>query len=282
MTRTMSLAGTTLELVERGRGRPLLFLHPGEGLAPEKPWLELLSRGYRVIAPWHPGYGNSPLIDGSGFVDDLAYLYLDLAADLKLENAVLVGACFGGWIAAEMMVRSTARFSHLVLVDPLGIKISGREERDIADMHALPRAEYLKLAWADPAKGDVDFTKLPESELTAIVRGREAFALYGWKPYMHNPRLKRWLHRIDLPTLAAVGRGGPHRHAGLWRRLASSDTRSPARDHSAGRPLPSLGTARSVRRAPFGLCRPKRLEGETSCASGISRKWPTTRRGRRG
>jgi hypothetical protein len=109
--------------------------------------------------------------------------------------------CFGGWVAAEMMVRSTARFSRLVLVDPLGIKISGREERDIADMHALPRAEYLKLAWADPAKGDLDFTNLPESELAGIVRGREAFALYGWKPYMHNPRLKRWLHRIDLPTL---------------------------------------------------------------------------------
>jgi len=205
MTRTMSLAGTTLELVERGQGRPLLFLHPGKGLAQEKPWLELLSRRYRVIAPSHPGYGNSPLIDGSGSVDDVAYLYLDLAAELRLQNAVLVGTCFGGWIAAEMMVRSTARFSHLVLVDPLGIKIGGREERDIADMHALTRAEYLKLAWADPAKGDVDFTKLPESDLGAIVRGREAFALYGWKPYMHNPRLKRWLHRIDLPTLLLWG-----------------------------------------------------------------------------
>ena len=138
-------------------------------------------------------------------VDDLAYLYLDLASDLGLQDAVLVGACFGGWIAVEMMVRSTARFSNLVLVDPLGIKISGREERDIADMHGLPRAEYLRLAWADPAKADVDFTKLPESELAAIVRGREAFALYGWKPYMHNPRLKRWLHRIDIPTLLLWG-----------------------------------------------------------------------------
>jgi len=205
MTKTISLAGTTLELVERGRGRPLLFLHPGEGLAPERSWLELLSRRFRVIAPWHPGYGNSPLIDGSGSVDDLAYLYLDLAAELRLENAVLTGACFGGWIAAEMMVRSTARFSHLVLVDPFGIKIRGREERDIADMHGLSREEFLRLAWADPAKGQVDFTKLPESELVAIVRGREAFALYGWKPYMHNPRLKRWLHRIDIPTLLLWG-----------------------------------------------------------------------------
>src|SRR5205807_1435849 len=150
MTNTVSIAGTTLELVDRGLGRPLLFLHAGEGLAPERPWLELLSRRYRVIAPWHPGYSNSPLIDGGGSVDDLAYLYLDLAVQLGLDDAVLVGACFGGWVAAEMMVRSTARFSHLVLVDPLGIKIGGREERDIADMHGLPRAEYLELAWADP------------------------------------------------------------------------------------------------------------------------------------
>jgi pimeloyl-ACP methyl ester carboxylesterase len=37
------------------------------------------------------------------------------------------------------------------------------------------------------------------------VRGREAFALYGWKPYMHNPRLKRWLHRIDRPSLLLWG-----------------------------------------------------------------------------
>jgi pimeloyl-ACP methyl ester carboxylesterase len=204
-TRTLSIAGASLELVERGQGRPLLFLHAGEGLMPERSWLDLLSRKYRVIAPCHPGWGNSPLIDGSGSVDDLAYLYLDLADQLGLENAALVGACFGGWIAAEIMVRSTGHFSRLVLVDPLGVKFVGREERDIADMHALPYAEYLKLAWADPVKGEVDFTALPESELAAIVRGREAFALYGWKPYMHNPRLKRWLHRIDRPTLLLWG-----------------------------------------------------------------------------
>ena len=158
-----------------------------------------------MIAPFHPGYGNSPLIDGAGSVDDLAYLYLDLARLLDLEDAVLVGACFGGWVAAEMMIRSTARFSRLVLADPLGIKVSGREQRDIADMHALSQAEYLKLAWADPAKGIVDYTILPESEIAAVARGREAFALYGWKPYMHNPRLKRWLHRIDRPTLLLWG-----------------------------------------------------------------------------
>ena len=118
---------------------------------------------------------------------------------------MLVGADLGGWIAAEMMVRSTARFSCLVLVAPLGIKLSGRDERDIADVHGIERAEYLRRAWADPLKGEVDYTALPDNELAAIVRGREAFALYGWKPYMHNPRLRRWLHRIDRPALLLWG-----------------------------------------------------------------------------
>ena len=206
MTRTISLAGTSVEVVERGKGRSLLFLHPGEGLAPERPWLDLLAERYRVIAPWHPGYGNSPLIDNAaGGVGDLAYLYLDLAAELGLEDAILVGSCLGGWVAAEMMVRSTARFCRLALVAPLGIKLRGRDDRDIADIHAMAQEEYLRSAWADPAKGEIDFTVLPDSELAAVVRGREAFALYGWKPYMHNPNLKRWLHRVDLPTLLLWG-----------------------------------------------------------------------------
>src|SRR6202790_2108851 len=111
MVKPISIARTSLALIERGQGAPVLFRHPAEGLAPERPWLDLLARHYRVIAPWHPGYGNSPLIDGAGSVDDLAYLYLDLAAELGLDDAVLVGACLGGWVAAEMMVRATARLS---------------------------------------------------------------------------------------------------------------------------------------------------------------------------
>jgi pimeloyl-ACP methyl ester carboxylesterase len=202
---TLSVAGVTLDIVERGSGRPLLFLHAGDGLAPERPWLDLLSQHHRVIAPWHPGYGRSELPGWMSSVDDLAYLYLDLAAQLDLTDAVLVGACFGGWIATEMAVRDTRRFSRIALVAPLGIKNGGLHDRDIADMHGLPRADYMKLAWVDPTLGVVDFTALPETEIAAIVRGREAFTLFGWKPYMHNPRLKRWLHRIDLPTLLLWG-----------------------------------------------------------------------------
>ena len=200
MSEMLTVSGVSLEVEERGAGRPLLFLHAGEGMAPERPWLDLLAMHFRVIAPWHPGFGRSALPDWIGSVDDLAYLYLDLARTLGLRDAVLVGACFGGWIAAEMAVRDTRAFRQLVLVDPVGIKVGSVTERDIADVHATGRAEVMRLAWANAARGTVDTAQLPETELAAIARGRESLLVFGWKPYMHNPRLKHWLHRIDLRT----------------------------------------------------------------------------------
>ena len=200
MSRHITISGVNLEIEEKGQGRPILFLHPGEGLQPNRPWLDKLAQTHRVIAPHHPGFGGSALPDWIGTVDDLAYLYLDLAAELKLENAVLAGNCFGGWIAAEMAVRNTKYFAGLLLTAPLGIKAGGVLDRDITDMHAISRADFMQRAWADPTKGEIDYTKLPDTELAAIARGREAFVVFGWKPYMHNPRLKRWLHRIDIPT----------------------------------------------------------------------------------
>ena len=201
----MTVSGVDLEIEERGTGRPLLFLHAGEGLGTDRPWLDRLAQHFRVIAPSHPGWGNSALPDWMGTVDDLAYLYLDMIRQMGLENAVLLGADFGGWVAAEMAVRNTAGISSLVLVAPVGIKVGGVTERDIADVHSMPRQAALELAWADPAYGVVDYATLPDPVLAGIARGRESWALFGWKPYMHNPRLKNWLHRIDVPTTLFCG-----------------------------------------------------------------------------
>jgi pimeloyl-ACP methyl ester carboxylesterase len=200
MSQNVIVSGVNLKVEEKGQGRPVLFLHPGEGLQADRSWFDLLAEDHRVIAPHHPGFGGSALPDWVGSVDDLAYLYLDLAAQLQLEDAVLAGACFGGWVAAEMAVRNTGRFAGLLLTAPVGIKAGGVLDRDIVDMHAISRADFMRLAWADPAKGEIDYTTLPDTELAGIARGREALVVFGWKPYMHNPRLKRWLHRIDIPT----------------------------------------------------------------------------------
>ena len=206
---TVTVAGVDLAVEEAGEGRPLLYLHAGEGLWTDRPWFTLLAEKFRVIAPTHPGWGGSALPDWIGTVDDLAYLYLDLARQMQLEDAVLVGSSFGGWIAAEMVVRNSAAFGHIALAAPLGAKFSGREERGIADVHSLPKETAAAMAWSDPKRDPFDPAALSDAELTGVVEGREALALFGWKPYMHNPRLKSWLHRIDKPVQIDVGCAGP-------------------------------------------------------------------------
>ena len=46
---------------------------------------------------------------------------------------------------------------------------------------------------------------MSDAELTIIARNNESFARFCWDPYMHNPKLKRFLHRVRVPTLFVWG-----------------------------------------------------------------------------
>ena len=56
----LTIHGVQLEMVERGQGRPILFLHGEDGLDAQAPFLDHLANSGRVIVPSHPGYGHSP------------------------------------------------------------------------------------------------------------------------------------------------------------------------------------------------------------------------------
>ncbi len=187
-----------------GSGPPLLFLHGPDYVAQNAPFLELLARRWRVTAPRHPGFGHSERPDGFRTVHDLAYLYLDWLEG-QSEPVVVVGSSFGGWVALETAVRSVAKIAALVLIDTLGLKFGGREARDIADIYALPEEEVRRRTFVDPARFVPDYASLGEDELNAIACDRHAAVLYGWRPYMHNPGLKQWLHRVATPSLVLWG-----------------------------------------------------------------------------
>jgi len=197
--------GSRVETIDRGRGRPLLFLHPGIGIEPTAPVLDRLAQHARVIAPTHPGFGGSELPKSFGTVDDLAYFYLDLLDQLDLTGVTLIGVSLGAWIAAEIAIKSTARLSHLVLANAVGIKVGPRDARDIADIFAITDEEFNALAYFDPKCGARDYKEMPEADVKTIARNREATARYAWSPYMHDPKLKGRLHRIKIPTLFLWG-----------------------------------------------------------------------------
>jgi pimeloyl-ACP methyl ester carboxylesterase len=202
---TLVVNGTRIDIIERGAGRPILFLHPENGIEPALPAIDELAKGARVIAPTHPGYGRSELPKGTRTVDDLSYFYLDLLDQLDLHELAVVGVSLGAWLAAEIAVKSSARFSRLIMSNAVGVKVGDRETRDIVDIFALTEKEYLDIAYCDPAAGVRDYKALPDAEVLAAARAREATARLAWNPFFHNPRLKSRLHRIRIPTLFLWG-----------------------------------------------------------------------------
>jgi pimeloyl-ACP methyl ester carboxylesterase len=192
--------GINVEVIERGRGPALLFLHPEIGIERTAPVLDALARNTRVIAPSHPGFGRSDVPKWMNSVDDLSYFYLDLLETLDLDDVTLVGVSFGGWVAAATAVKSTARIARLVLANAIGIKPGDRETRDIVDVFALTDDELTRLAFSDPKNGARDYRAMADADVMVVARNREATARYAWSPYMHDPKLVHRLHRIDIPT----------------------------------------------------------------------------------
>ena len=99
---------------------------------------------------------------------------------------------------------SANRFSKLVLVDSVGIKPGGPFDRDIADVFALPADDLQEATWHDRSKAP-NLTEMTEGDLQTVAANKVAHGLYTWEPYMHNPKLRYRLHRIDVPTLLIWG-----------------------------------------------------------------------------
>jgi pimeloyl-ACP methyl ester carboxylesterase len=200
----LTLQGIDLEVRRKGRGPALLMLHGGGGPISELPFADRLAEKFEIFAPVHPGFDGSRLPERFDDLEDLVYLYLDLMDHLKLDKAVVLGHSIGGWLAAEIAVRNLQRIAKLILVNAVGIKAGGREDRDIADVFATSQAELTRLTWHNPALAP-DPSKLTDAQLKIVAGNRVALSLYGWDPYLHNPRLRHRLHRITVPTLFLWG-----------------------------------------------------------------------------
>jgi pimeloyl-ACP methyl ester carboxylesterase len=197
----------SIHLHSAGKGRAFLFLHPGEGLLGALPFLRQLSTHGQILVPSHPGFGMSELPATLSTVDDLSYVYLDFLNQLALTDVTLIGASFGGWIAADIAIKNTQRISRLVLIDSLGIKVGDRDVRDITDMHALGRDALASHLYLNPTLHAPKFMKGEPDLAERYASDRESFTYFGWQPYMHDPKLRNRLHRIDVPTLVLWGEG---------------------------------------------------------------------------
>ena len=201
----LTACGINLEIVRCGTGHPILLLHGFQTVDREARFLDLLGRHGEVIAPSSPGFGRSPRPKDFDTVYDLVHLYLEMFDASPGDKVTLIGFSFGGWLAAEVAAACSHPLAKLVLVDPVGIKISGPETPDILDIFNKSPDEVRRRSWHDPDRFAPDFNAMSDEALVVYARNREALCLYAWHPYMYNPQLPRWLGRIRVPTLLLWG-----------------------------------------------------------------------------
>jgi len=115
-----------------GEGPTVLLLHANPG--DRRDWDAIvpdLARDHRVIAIDWPGHGDSPAPapprDASAmhYADALAAL----AAELAIEDAIVVGNSVGGYAAVRLAIDEPRRVRALVLVDPGGFTAHGALSR---------------------------------------------------------------------------------------------------------------------------------------------------------
>ncbi len=203
-----------------GQGRPVVYWHGAgawHGIDFARPWTER----FKVIAPFHPGWGESG--DDSRMDSMREYLlhYLDLFDQLNLVQFDLVGFSLGGWMAAEFAVAHSHRVRKLVLVAPAGLPDPDRPgppmgSWSLDEMYAHLVSDVTILRPYLPRRPE-------DAQRHADVIAREMQSsrrLAAQGPF--NPRLERWLHRATMPTLlvwSKADRIAPYGRSAKWMEL---------------------------------------------------------------
>ena len=198
-----TIAGCKINVLRGGRGAPLLFLHGARGAGVWLPFFKALSEHFEVIVPEHPGFGRSDMPEWLDNVGDLANFYLEFMQKLGLREINLVGTSLGGWIAADLAVRNNNPLRSLTLVAAAGIHVPGASK---GDLFLWSPEQAVRNLFFDQTLAEAMLKQTPdEEERKRQAKNALTLAKLTWQPRLYDPNLRKWLHRIDRPTLIVWG-----------------------------------------------------------------------------
>ncbi|MSQ71475.1 MAG: alpha/beta fold hydrolase [Betaproteobacteria bacterium] len=190
----LELENGKLRIRRKGEGRPLLFLHGAHGMTSWLPFLDELATRFEVIAPDHPGFGQSESSSSMDNIADLARVYLELIDRLGGIKPHVVGHCIGGWIGMEIALRSPL-VSSLTLINSAGIHADAQK----GDFFMCPPDELPDLMFSDAAFGRRYFEEEKAADDEVQYRNRVMAAKLAWHPRLFDPHLHKWFCRIKIP-----------------------------------------------------------------------------------
>jgi pimeloyl-ACP methyl ester carboxylesterase len=242
--RWVMLDGQPINVVELGKGPPLLFIHGLIGRWTH--WVEQLTAfadDHRVIAVDLPGFGDSPLPAAGGIsVPIFARTVERLLEALEISAAAVVGHSMGGFTAVELAINFPQRVERLVLVSPAGLSTyndrrslqlvaQARRFKGIFNAyhaqvaaHAGLLARHPRLRRLEPTTSIVTRhpDRLPAPYVAEFVRGLAAPGFIDGIEANLNYDYRERLGEIACPTLIVWGRQDKvvtARDAALYERL---------------------------------------------------------------
>ncbi|MGH2609694.1 MAG: alpha/beta fold hydrolase [Tepidiformaceae bacterium] len=130
-----------------GSGPGLLFLHGFEGHPGDAAFLQRFARTRSVVAPEHPGFGDSVGFDHIDDILDMTLYYRQLIEGVADGPLDVVGHSLGGMFAAEIAAVCPQLVRRLVLVSPFGLWL---DETPIPDLFVMSPGQLQRAMWSDP------------------------------------------------------------------------------------------------------------------------------------
>ncbi len=178
-----------------GGGRPLLYLHGFEGHPGDAPYLRRLAETRLVIAPEHPGFGESDGLAAMHDITDQALHFRRVIRSLGVRRIDVVGHCLGGMFAAELAAISPHLVRRLVLVNSYGL---WDDANPLPDAFSLPPPAFAAAKWAKPETA-------PAATDDPMTRQRNLGSATKFLWPIPDRGLTRRLPYIEAPTLVLHG-----------------------------------------------------------------------------
>lgn len=166
--------------VDEGKGdKTLIFIHGlGSYLPAWQKNIDVLKSNYRCVAMDLPGYPKSSKGEDAYNMTFFADVILEMIAELKLKNPVLIGHSMGGQIAITTALKSPELLENLILIDPAGIERFTPQEATI--MKSLVTKEAVKNTPEEQIKKNFDVN------FAAGVTPEDALFMYHDRLYMRD------------------------------------------------------------------------------------------------